>query len=122
MVFEKVAETGEISPGQMKTVKLGAEEVLLVNVDGKFYAIGNVCTHEGGKLSQGTLQGTIVTCSRHKAQFDVTSGKVVSAPKILFMHPKINNDPLTQSKLKEQPFCLNTNSTIQPLTVVAFCS
>jgi 3-phenylpropionate/trans-cinnamate dioxygenase ferredoxin component len=64
---------------------------LLANAGGVFYAIGNVCTHEGGKLSQGTLQGTTVTCPRHKAQFDITTGKVVSAPKMLFMHPKINN-------------------------------
>ncbi len=100
MVFEKVAETQEISPGQMKTVKFGAEEVLLANVDGVFYAIGNVCTHEGGKLSKGTLQGTIVTCPKHKAQFDVTTGKVVSPPKILFMHPKINNEPAYAVKVE----------------------
>lgn len=89
--FEKVAETGEISPGQMITVKFGAEEVLVANIDGVFYALGNVCTHEGGKLSQGTLHGTTVTCPKHKAQFDIITGRVVSAPKMLFMHPKINN-------------------------------
>ncbi len=100
MVFEKVAETGEISPGQTKLVKLGAEDVLLANVNGVFYAVGNVCTHEGGKLSQGTLQGTTITCPRHKAQFDVTTGKVVSAPKILFMHPKINNEPAYAVKVE----------------------
>ena len=92
MVFEKVAETHEISPGQMKAVKFGAEEILLANINGVYYAIKNVCTHEGGNLSKGTLQGNIVTCSKHKAQFDVTTGKVVSPPTILFMHPKINNE------------------------------
>ena len=81
MVFEKVAETQEISPGQMKAVKFGAEEVLLANVNGIYYAIGNVCTHERGNLSKGTLQGNIVTCPKHKAQFDVTTGTVVSPPK-----------------------------------------
>ncbi len=92
MVFEKVAETTEISAGQMKAVKFGAEEILLANVNGVYYAIGNVCSHERGNLSKGTLQGNIVTCSKHKAQFDVTNGKVVSPPKVLFMHPKINNE------------------------------
>ena len=91
MVFEKVAETQEISAGQMKAVKFGAEQVLLTNVNGTYYAIGNFCTHEGGNLSKGTLQGTTVTCPKHKAQFDVKTGKVVSPPKILFMHPKIND-------------------------------
>jgi 3-phenylpropionate/trans-cinnamate dioxygenase ferredoxin component len=91
MVFEKVAETQEIPSGQMKIINFGAEEVLVANVNGVFYAIRNVCTHEGGNLSKGTLQGTTVTCPKHKAQFDVKTGKVVSPPKILFMHPKIND-------------------------------
>ena len=92
MVFEKVAETKEISPGQMKSVKFGAEEVLLANVNGVYYAIRNVCTHESGHLSKGILQGNVVSCPKHKAKFDITTGKVVSPPTILFMHPKINNE------------------------------
>ncbi len=100
MVFEKVAETQEIPPGQMKAVKFGAEEALLANVNGVYYAIGNVCTHEGGNLSKGTLQGNIVSCPKHKAQFDVTTGKVVSPPKMLFMHPKINNEPTYAVKVE----------------------
>ena len=60
MVFEKVAETQEISPGQMKAVKFGTEEILLANVNGVYYAIRNVCTHERGNLSKGILQGNIV--------------------------------------------------------------
>ena len=100
MVFEKVAETAEINSGQVKAVKFGAEEVLLTNINGVYYAIGNVCTHEGGNLSKGTLQGNIVTCPKHKAQFDVTTGKVVSPPKVLFLHPKINNIPKYQVKVE----------------------
>ena len=100
MVFEKVAETSEIPSGRTKIIPFGAEEVLVANVNGAFYAIGNVCTHEGGKLSQGTLQGTIVTCPRHRAQFDVTTGKVVSFPKILFIHPKINDAPTYSVKVE----------------------
>src|SRR5208283_3718344 len=101
MVFEKVAETQEISPGQMKAVKFGAEEVLLANINGVYCAIGNVCTHERGNLSKGTLLGNIVTCPKHKAQFDVTTGKVVSPPKMLFMHPKINNETAYTVKVDE---------------------
>ena len=100
MVFEKVAETQEIPIGQMRAVKFGAEEVLLANINGTFYAIRNVCTHEGGNLSKGTLQGNIVSCPKHKAQFDVTTGKVVSPPKVLFMHPKINNEPTYAVKVE----------------------
>ena len=91
MVFEKVAETQEIPAGQMKAVKIGSEEVLVANVNGTYYAVRNICTHEGGNLSKGMLQGNVITCPKHKAQFDVTNGKVISPPKILFMHPKIND-------------------------------
>ena len=93
MVFEKVAETQEIPAGQMKAVKSGEQLVLLANVNGTFYAIGNVCTHQGGDLSKGTLEGNAVTCPKHKAKFDVTTGKVVSGPKVPFMHPKIKDLP-----------------------------
>jgi nitrite reductase/ring-hydroxylating ferredoxin subunit len=91
MVFEKVAETNDIAIGQMKTVKIGTEEVVVANVNGAYYAISNACTHEGGNLSKGKLNGNIITCPKHKAQFDVTTGKTVAPPKILFMHPKIEN-------------------------------
>ena len=92
MVYEKVAEPQEIPSGQMKAFKFGTEEILVANVNGTFYALRNVCTHDGGNLSKGTLQGNIITCPKHKAQFDVTTGKVVSPPKVLFMHPKINDE------------------------------
>jgi len=100
MVFEKVAETQELSSGQMKAVKFGAEQILLANINGTFYAIGNVCTHEGGNLSLGTLKGNIITCPKHKAQFDVTTGKVVNPPKMLFMHPKIKNETTYAVKIE----------------------
>jgi nitrite reductase/ring-hydroxylating ferredoxin subunit len=100
MVFEKTAETQEIPAGQMKIVKLGVEEVLIANINGVYYAIGNACTHEAGNLSKGTLQGNIVTCPKHKAQFDVTTGKVVSGPKVLFMHPKIRDAPIYAVKVE----------------------
>jgi nitrite reductase/ring-hydroxylating ferredoxin subunit len=91
MVFEKIAETQEIADGQVKSVKFGSEEVFVANVNGVFYAMGNACTHKGGDLSKGTLLGNIVTCPKHKAQFDITTGKVVSGPKIPLMHPKIED-------------------------------
>jgi len=78
--FMKVAEMSEVPAGSMKLVKVGGEDVLLVNVDGKFYAITNICTHRGGPLNEGTLQGTTVTCPWHGGQFDVTNGNAVAPP------------------------------------------
>jgi 3-phenylpropionate/trans-cinnamate dioxygenase ferredoxin component len=100
MVFEKVALTSEIQNGQTKNVKLGDKEVLIANVNGAYYAIGNICTHMGGTLSKGTLQGNIITCPKHKAQFDVTTGKVVSHPKIPLLHPKIADQTIYKVKVE----------------------
>jgi 3-phenylpropionate/trans-cinnamate dioxygenase ferredoxin subunit len=100
MVFEKVAQTQEIQPNQMKNVKLGNKEVLIANVNGAYYAIGNICTHMGGTLSKGALQGNIVTCPRHKAQFDLTTGKVVSHPKVPLIHPKISDQTVYKVKVE----------------------
>jgi 3-phenylpropionate/trans-cinnamate dioxygenase ferredoxin subunit len=84
----KVAETSEIPLGQMKAVKLVEKEILIANVNGVYYPIGNICTHSRGDLSKGMLEGNIVTCPKSRAKFDATNGKVVSGPKIAFMHQR----------------------------------
>ena len=99
MGFVKVAETSEVSIGTMKMVKLEEKEILIANVSGNYYAIGNRCTHAGGDLSKGSLESNIVTCPRHGAKFDVTAGKAVSGPKILFLRPKIVDEPFYEVKV-----------------------
>ncbi len=91
MTFVKVAETSEISPGQMKMVKLAEKEVLIANLNNVYYAMENSCTHMHGDLSKGVLEGNTLTCPKHKAKFDVKTGRVVSGPKIPLMHPKIKD-------------------------------
>jgi 3-phenylpropionate/trans-cinnamate dioxygenase ferredoxin subunit len=98
--FVKAAETSEIPVGKMKMVKVGEKEVLIVNVNGNYHAIANRCTHAGGDLSKGSLEGNIVTCPRHGSKFDVTTGEVVSGPKILFFHPKIRDEPSYEVKVE----------------------
>ena len=79
--FVSVGKASEVSPGQLKQIELAdGTQVCLANVDGKFYAIGGECTHTGGPLGEGELDGTIVTCPWHGSRFDVTSGAVVGPP------------------------------------------
>lgn len=79
--FKTVAQTSEVEPGQLKHIELDGDiQVCLANVDGTFYAIGGECTHAGGSLGEGELDGKIVTCPLHMAQFDVTTGEVVGPP------------------------------------------
>jgi len=78
--FVKVAETKDIQTSQMKEVQIDSQDICIANVDGKYYAIGNVCTHEGGPLADGRLEGYEVECPWHQSKFDVRTGEVTSPP------------------------------------------
>ena len=78
--FVKVATVADIAPGEAKAVEAGGKTVALFNIDGTFYAIDDTCTHRGGPLSEGTVEGTEVTCPWHGAVFDITSGAVLAMP------------------------------------------
>lgn len=78
--FVKVAETKDIQPSTMKAVDLASERVCIVNIEGIYYAIGNVCTHVGGPLDEGTLEGYEVECPWHGSKFDVRTGEPTKPP------------------------------------------
>ena len=107
MDFVKVARTSEIPPGKMKMVTLQGKEILIASVNGTFYAIGNKCTHSGGKLSEGVLEGNVVTCPKHHAKFDVTTGKVISPPKMVLFHPKIKDETFYQLRVENEDIMIN---------------
>ena len=64
----------------MKEVQVDGENICVVNVNGKYYAIGSICTHEGGPLTDGTLEGYKVESPWHNSKFDVRTGEVTSPP------------------------------------------
>ena len=73
----EAGNVGDLNDGEMKDVVLDGREILLARVDGNYYAADNRCPHFGGKLSQGKLEGTVVTCPLHGSRFDLVSGKVI---------------------------------------------
>ena len=73
----EVARVGDLRNGEMKLVSIGGRDILVARVGDKYYAASNRCPHMGGNLSQGKLEGTVVTCPRHHSQFDLTDGHVV---------------------------------------------
>jgi nitrite reductase/ring-hydroxylating ferredoxin subunit len=78
--FVKIAKVDEVAPGQGKLVEAQGKKIALFNVGGSFYAIDGACTHRGGPLSEGALNGVEVTCPWHGAAFDVTTGEVKRFP------------------------------------------
>ena len=78
--FVKVATTDELPPGHAKKVEIGGKTIALFNIGGGSHDIDDTCTHEGGPLSEGEVEGNTVTCPWHGAKFNVTNGEVVRPP------------------------------------------
>ena len=75
-----VAKTNEIKPNQIKQVSIDGKDIVVINIDGSYFAINDTCTHAGGSLSEGKVEGSIITCDWHGAQFDCKSGKLIKFP------------------------------------------
>ena len=78
-----VAKAADIPIGTVKIVQAGKYRIALCNVDGTFYAIEDVCTHDDGPLGEGQLDGCKIECPRHGAKFDVRNGSAVQMPAII---------------------------------------
>jgi 3-phenylpropionate/trans-cinnamate dioxygenase ferredoxin subunit len=75
-----VAQAAEIAPGAFKVVDVDGAMVAVFNVNGVYYAIDDACTHDGGSLSGGEVQGEEVVCPRHGARFNIRTGAVTAPP------------------------------------------
>ncbi len=78
-------KVSDIPPGKMIKISVGGKDIMVSNIDGSFCAIDDTCTHSGASLSEGSLEGCIVTCGWHKAEFDCKTGNLTKFP------AKINN-------------------------------
>jgi nitrite reductase/ring-hydroxylating ferredoxin subunit len=75
------ARKADIKPGELALFEVAGRRIAVANADGRFFAIDDTCTHEQCSLAEdGTLEGTVVTCGCHGAQFDVTTGAVLAPP------------------------------------------
>jgi 3-phenylpropionate/trans-cinnamate dioxygenase ferredoxin component len=80
MTFVKAGRIGDLAPGKMMRVEISGRRVLLANVDGRFYATADTCTHEDASLSSGSLRGELVKCPLHGSRFNVCTGRVMEEP------------------------------------------
>jgi len=76
----KVAKVSDVAVGTGKAVQAGDRTLALFNIGGTFYALDNRCTHVGGPLGEGAVEGNQVTCPWHGSVFNVTTGEVVHPP------------------------------------------
>ena len=75
-----ILPVNKLKAGMHTLINLRRESLLLVNIAGEFYAVENICSHDGGQLSGGEICGSEVSCPRHGARFDLKTGAVLSAP------------------------------------------
>lgn len=75
-----VAPAAELPPGGRRVVSVDNAQIAVFNLDGRYYAIEDVCTHDGGELASGTCEGDVIVCPRHGARFSIKTGAVLAPP------------------------------------------
>lgn len=90
----KVTKKNDVQPGQVKSYYREEKSIAIANVGGKLYAFEDSCPHMGARLSNGILEGSVITCPEHSSRFDVTTGKVlaVSDSPLVTYEVKIEGD------------------------------
>jgi 3-phenylpropionate/trans-cinnamate dioxygenase ferredoxin subunit len=81
--FMEIAPASELPNGQRLFVDVGDRPIVIFNIAGQFFAIGDVCTHDDGPVGDGDLEGFNIVCPRHGAEFDVRTGKVMQMPAVV---------------------------------------
>jgi len=82
VTYYPIVSAPELSNGERLFLEVEGEAIVLFNIAGKFFAIGDVCTHDNGVLGDGDIEGYEVICPRHGARFDVRDGKATRLPAV----------------------------------------
>ncbi|HEY7466517.1 MAG TPA: non-heme iron oxygenase ferredoxin subunit [Dehalococcoidia bacterium] len=80
--MSRVATAADVPPGSVRVFQVNGRSIALANLDGSFYAVDNLCTHDNGPLGEGTLWNGTIECPRHGARFDVKTGAVKALPAV----------------------------------------
>ena len=88
--FVKVTKKDSVQPGQAKNYYAEGKSIAIANIGGRFYAFEDSCPHMGARLSNGTLEGNVITCPQHSSKFDVTTGKPLA----------VSDDPLVTCEVR----------------------
>lgn len=104
-----IASVQDVPNDKMKHVEINGKEILIANIDGNYYAISDRCGHSNAPLSRGNLEGNVVTCPLHGAQFDVITGRKVKD----FSLPVPSLDKLPEDYKRYTQYALNLVGSIK---------
>lgn len=106
--YIQVATVSDVKLGEKKLITVNEVPVLIINAGRTLYAVDAFCTHYGGDLSQGKLEGKIITCPNHGSKFDITTGKVISGPTEPLGRPNIENLTVYDLKIEGNSIFIKT--------------
>lgn len=95
--FVAVARVAELPPGARLHYAFAEETVIVLNVGGEFFAIADLCTHDGGPLEDGEVCDHQIECLRHGARFDIRTGAVTRMPAVIpvkWFPTRVENDEI----------------------------
>jgi 3-phenylpropionate/trans-cinnamate dioxygenase ferredoxin component len=81
--YVEIAPASELPNGERLFVDLGDKPIVIFNIGGQFFAIGDVCTHDDGPLGDGAIEGDNIVCPRHGGEFEIRTGKAVQLPVVV---------------------------------------
>jgi 3-phenylpropionate/trans-cinnamate dioxygenase ferredoxin component len=81
--FIEIAPVSDLPNGERLFVDLGDKPIVILNIAGKLFALGDVCTHDDGPLGDGVIEGNNIVCPRHGGEFEVQTGKAVQLPAVI---------------------------------------
>src|SRR5881628_2093926 len=106
--FVRVAKTSDVQPGEGRVVVVQGHPVALFNVDGRFYAVSNVCLHRGGPIGEGMLDDTVVTCPNHGWEYDVLTGANLANPIARLRTFEVRVEGTTSSSVRDRQALFRT--------------
>ena len=81
--FVEIAPVSELPTGERLFIEVEGKALVIFNIAGQYFAIGDVCSHDDGPLGDGDLEGFTIVCPRHGGEFDVQTGKAVQMPAVV---------------------------------------
>jgi 3-phenylpropionate/trans-cinnamate dioxygenase ferredoxin subunit len=81
--FDDIAPADELPNGERLFVDIEGKPLVIFNIAGQFFSIGDICSHDDGPVGEGDIEGNNIVCPRHGGEFEIRTGKAVQLPAVV---------------------------------------